>query len=230
MSHRPDNEPTALYRLYDADEQLLYLGISFAPDARWEQHSNDKHWAHQVVRRTVEWYPTRPAALAAEALATAAENPRYDSSWRKGPAGDRPERSDLEGQQAVKSALTREIEQGHHWVGKVLMTGATAKRFGVARATAAAAMHELQKPGLLQFRYHGRFRVLVGPTREEFERRSPGPPVPKKLHGAYQVWTVAELREAMADLPDGLRISARLAERLPVLPEYGPAANEGDPA
>jgi hypothetical protein len=220
VSHRPNDEPTALYRLYDADDNLLYLGISWHPAFRWEQHRNDKHWAHQVVRNTVEWYPNRPQALAAEEKATAAEKPRHDSSWRKSAATDKPQWLDLEGRQSVVDQLGAEIEQGQHWIGQVLMSGAVAKRFNVARPTATDAMSVLQKRGLLGYRHFGRYSVLKGPTKEEFDKEHEVPLHPEKreLHGAYLVWTVAELREAMKDLPDDTAISARLASRPPRLP------------
>lgn len=160
MSHRPDNEPTALYRLYDADNSLLYIGITWHPDFRLEQHLLDKEWIHLVARRTVEWHSDRPSALAAEAIATAAEKPLHDSSWRRSNKDDKPQWKNLEGRRAVIEGLGSEIREGQHEPGTVLMTGAVAKRFGVARATASYAMEDLAKQGLLKFWYHGRFRVL----------------------------------------------------------------------
>ncbi|MFB7222437.1 DUF6225 family protein [Streptomyces sp. NPDC056227] len=218
MSHRPNNEPTALYRLYDANDALLYLGISFAPDARLREHQNEKHWAHLVVRRTVEWYPSRPAALAAEAAATAVEKPLHDSSWRKSAVGDRPQWRDPEGQKRVENELAAEIEQGRHWLGKVLMSGAVAKRFNVARPTASSAMNVLQERGLLKCWHHGRFRVLKGPAKEDLEKEFEEAREDRQLRRAYQIWTVAELREAMKDLPDDTLISARLADRRTGIP------------
>lgn len=219
MSHRPNDEPTALYRLYDANDVLLYLGISWNPKARWEQHYNDKHWVHQVVRTTVEWYPTRWAALAAEKKATLLEKPQHDSSWRKTGGGERPQWLDLEGQQKVVNGLTAEIRQGQHWAGRVLMSGALAKRFNVSRATASNAMSVLQERGLLEYQHYGRYAVLEGPTKEEFDERFGVPAEKRELRRAYLVWTVAELREAMKDLPDDALISARLASKPPRVPE-----------
>ncbi|MGX1632670.1 GIY-YIG nuclease family protein [Streptomyces albidoflavus] len=226
MSHRPDNEPTALYRLYDANNALLYLGISYNPDVRWELHLIDKHWTHQVVRRTTEWYPTRSEALAAEAEATAKESPLHDSSWRKTANGDRPQWRNPEGRQKVIDALTSEIEQDQHWQGKVLMSGAVAKRFNVSRPTATSAMEELHRRGLLKYRHFGRFHVLRGPTKAEFEARFPKQPrEQRELRRAYLIWTVEELREAIKDLPDDTLISARLATPPP---ERSEAPESGD--
>ncbi|MEV6165721.1 GIY-YIG nuclease family protein [Streptomyces sp. NPDC052052] len=217
MSHRPNNEPTALYRLYDSNDALLYLGISWNPDARMEDHVKDKHWIHFVARRTVEWYPNRPAALAAEAAATAIEKPLHDSSWRKTRVGSRPQWRDLEGRKRVEDGLAAEIEQGQHWLGKVLMSGAVAKRYDVSRPTASTAMDALQGRGLLKRWHYGRFRVLKGPARkdlEEFDETR----ADRKLRWAYQIWTVAELREAVKGLPDDTLISARLSGQRVAIP------------
>jgi predicted GIY-YIG superfamily endonuclease len=159
VSERPANEPTALYRLYDANNALLYLGITWDPDWRMKGHLLDKEWMHLVVRRTVEWYPDRPSALAAEAAATETEKPLHDSSWRRTDHDDKPQWRDIEGRKAVIDGLTREIREGAYQDGTVLMTGAVAEQFGVARATASAAMRELHNRGVLRFWYHGRYRV-----------------------------------------------------------------------
>ena len=160
MSHRPNNEPTAVYRLYGANDVLLYVGASWSPKFRWEQHQTHKHWAHLVVRRTEEWYPDRRSALAAETAAIAAENPVHDSSWRHSQIGERPEWLDLSGERAVIDGLTAEIKAGEHGVGDVLQTGPVGRRFSVARATASSAMRELERRGLVKLWYHGRYRVL----------------------------------------------------------------------
>lgn len=69
---------TALYRLYDADGDLLYIGIGFNPVARYREHRKTKRWWPQVARREVTWYETRTAADMAEREAILAEDPRYN--------------------------------------------------------------------------------------------------------------------------------------------------------
>lgn len=227
MPHRPNNEPTALYRLYDADDNLLYLGISFDPDSRLKEHQNEKHWAHLVVRRTVDWYSSRPNALSAEAAATAVEKPLHDSSWRKTATDGRPQWLNPEGRTRVEHELAAEIEKGLHWLGKVFMSGAVAQRFNVARPTASSALGALQELGLLKRVGKGRFSVTKGPAREDLETESGEAREDRQLRRAYQIWTVAELREAMKDLPDDTLISARLAGRPAGLPGQGAAGNAG---
>lgn len=70
-------ERTALYRLFDADDELLYVGISKDPKARWEQH-RDKPWWRDVSMRVIEWYDDRPTAERAERKAIETEGPRYN--------------------------------------------------------------------------------------------------------------------------------------------------------
>ncbi|MCL8016877.1 GIY-YIG nuclease family protein [Streptomyces sp. AS02] len=154
-----EEQRTALYRLYDADDVLLYLGITWNPDWRWGRHKTTKHWAHLVTRRTIQWFPDRSSALAAEKTATAVEKPLHDGSWRHGRPGEEVEWRDPDGQQVVIASLTAEIEEGEHSPGDILQTGPVGRRFGVARATASIAMSKLAERGLLKLWYHGRYVV-----------------------------------------------------------------------
>lgn len=69
---------TALYRFFNADERLLYIGISGDPDYRWGQHKADKPWIGEVAMRVIEWLPTRAEAEAAELAAIRTERPLYN--------------------------------------------------------------------------------------------------------------------------------------------------------
>lgn len=72
------SDRTALYRLYGADNVLLYVGIAGKPDSRWKQHSRQKEWWPKVTRKTLAWYETRAEAEAEELAAMAAERPVYN--------------------------------------------------------------------------------------------------------------------------------------------------------
>lgn len=74
------NDRTALYRLYDLDNHLLYVGISNKPLARWALHASDKAWWGDVAVRDIEWFPTRTEAEQAEVKAIAVEGPRWNAS------------------------------------------------------------------------------------------------------------------------------------------------------
>lgn len=67
-----------MYRFYDGDGDLLYVGISVRPWARWKQHKGQKDWAEDVATSTIEWFDTRKDALDAERAAIVAEEPRYN--------------------------------------------------------------------------------------------------------------------------------------------------------
>lgn len=69
---------TTLYRFYDRDGLLLYIGIAGNPARRFKQHNDDKLWWSTVATSTMEHYPTRAAALKAEKLAIEAEVPLHN--------------------------------------------------------------------------------------------------------------------------------------------------------
>lgn len=69
---------TTLYRFYDQNERLLYVGISGNPGRRFHEHSKDKGWWAQVARSTMEHHPTREEAAAAEVAAIITERPLHN--------------------------------------------------------------------------------------------------------------------------------------------------------
>ncbi|MEU9706528.1 GntR family transcriptional regulator [Streptomyces sp. NPDC047981] len=71
-----------MYRLYDAEERLLYVGITMALKQRFADHQRQKFWWHLVQRRDVRWYDDRAAAEAVEAEAIRTESPKYDGTSR----------------------------------------------------------------------------------------------------------------------------------------------------
>lgn len=70
----------ALYRLFDAQGTLLYVGITDDLRTRMRAHPLDKPWWPEVARKTVAWYDTREDADRAETLAIAAERPKYNKA------------------------------------------------------------------------------------------------------------------------------------------------------
>lgn len=69
---------TALYRAFDADEQLLYVGITDGVDTRFKAHQKSAEWWPLMVRRDIEWFDTRRDAMRAEATAIKTEGPLYN--------------------------------------------------------------------------------------------------------------------------------------------------------
>ena len=72
------DDPTALYRLFDADGVLLYVGIAFDPRKRMQMHAHEEQWWGEVARRTLTWYGTRAEASDAENAVMDEEKPRYN--------------------------------------------------------------------------------------------------------------------------------------------------------
>ena len=73
-----DGGRTALYRLYDERDVLLYVGITGNPETRFRQHAADKPWWPEVARKDVEWYGTRRGAEMAEVAAIKLAEPYYN--------------------------------------------------------------------------------------------------------------------------------------------------------
>lgn len=69
---------TSLYRLYDKDGALLYVGVAQSLLARMNQHRLNARWFRDVVRVDVQHFDNRGDALAAETEAIETENPRYN--------------------------------------------------------------------------------------------------------------------------------------------------------
>jgi predicted GIY-YIG superfamily endonuclease len=68
----------ALYRFFDADGVLLYIGITADVPARFKKHRDQKPWWNDVARIAIEQFPDRESVLAAEKRAIKAEQPRWN--------------------------------------------------------------------------------------------------------------------------------------------------------
>lgn len=78
-----------LYRFFDNDGALLYVGISLSAAQRASQHKHEKQWWPDVARMDVERHPNRAAALDAERHAITTERPIYNIVHNK-QGGQRP--------------------------------------------------------------------------------------------------------------------------------------------
>jgi predicted GIY-YIG superfamily endonuclease len=74
----------ALYRLFDAADHLLYVGITVNPAARFAEHARTKPWWPDVARRAVAWCDNRGIAKAAEAAAIKNEQPVHNDRGKLG--------------------------------------------------------------------------------------------------------------------------------------------------
>jgi predicted GIY-YIG superfamily endonuclease len=68
-----------LYRMYDANENLLYIGVSVNALARFAQHKLDKPWIDDVAKVTIESHKcSRSEIEAMEREAIVLERPRHN--------------------------------------------------------------------------------------------------------------------------------------------------------
>lgn len=122
----PEIEETiSLYRFYDKDGDLLYVGQSVDPFARATQHMSSHHdfWFHDVATITIEKIEGREAAKEAELKAISEEGPKYNvigvvirNRWE----ADFPDRA---------KAIIKDCED------PAMSMNAIAKKYGITNAT-----------------------------------------------------------------------------------------------
>jgi len=80
------NVPHFVYRCYDADDRLIYVGCTNSPLARMDGHRKGTHWFPEVVRVRHTVFPDRATGFARESAAIHLEKPKYNvkSRWRLG--------------------------------------------------------------------------------------------------------------------------------------------------
>tara|TARA_R110000868_G_scaffold210464_1_gene460521 strand:- start:102 stop:656 length:555 start_codon:yes stop_codon:yes gene_type:complete len=67
-----------LYRHFDQNGLLLYVGISLSSLNRLGQHKDNSHWFESISRVEIENFETRKEAIEAEAKAIFAEKPKHN--------------------------------------------------------------------------------------------------------------------------------------------------------
>lgn len=111
----PGVPTTALYRFYDADDRLLYVGVSDNLAARFKFHRQTQWWS-AVARKTIAWYGTRNKAFAAEDWAIKTECPLHNLQGQSAPGdlrytGHRPIRW-AEGEQEFFTDVAQRLLDG----------------------------------------------------------------------------------------------------------------------
>ncbi|MGH3489475.1 MAG: GIY-YIG nuclease family protein [Actinopolymorphaceae bacterium] len=82
---KPESESCSLYRFYDREGDLLYVGITKKLPRRLREHEIDKAWWTEVQQVTINHFETRDRALEAEAGAIYHEQPRWNVHGRRKP-------------------------------------------------------------------------------------------------------------------------------------------------
>ena len=78
----PDS--TNLYRHYDSEGILLYVGISLSAIQRLVQHNRSSDWSKYIADIEVETFKTRSEAVLAERQAIKGENPIFNTIYNGG--------------------------------------------------------------------------------------------------------------------------------------------------
>jgi hypothetical protein len=82
-SRRVLDGPTELYRHFDADGYLLYVGISLTTIGRLANHRNVAPWFRDIVRIDIQRFATRHEALDAEFRAIRDELPLHNREFSR---------------------------------------------------------------------------------------------------------------------------------------------------
>lgn len=69
---------TYLYRHFNAENELLYVGISLNAINRLGQHKDNSHWFDLICRVDIQNFNTKEEALDAETLAILNEKPKHN--------------------------------------------------------------------------------------------------------------------------------------------------------
>lgn len=167
------SERTALYRLYDAEGRLLYVGISWQPDERLQDHRLGAHkeWTQLVARRTLAWFDTRIEAAAEEITAIKREKPLYNGTHNYetapfDPAGWLIPTHVYRKVEALTESIRSEITSGRWPQGHRIPSARTlSAASGISSAAVKRAFRILQSEGLLRF-WHG-YGTFVATAKDD---------------------------------------------------------------
>jgi predicted GIY-YIG superfamily endonuclease len=103
-----EDRPTAVYRFYDGEERLLYVGITFSLGLRFAQHERGSEWWRHQRSVKVVWRESRTLAAAEERAALRSEKPIHNKS------GTRPQRTkrvrlDEKARRAIATEVRAEV-------------------------------------------------------------------------------------------------------------------------
>lgn len=85
VPNNPEQAPrrAAVYRLWNAGGDLLYIGSAYDPDHRCKSHQKTPWWP-EVARRTEEWFDHRGTAYTEELKAIGVEKSKYNQMGTPG--------------------------------------------------------------------------------------------------------------------------------------------------
>lgn len=126
-----------LYRIYNADDELLYVGATTNPAQRVQSHDEMQSWWSEAVTIKMEHYRSQEELGAAEIAAIRAEGPRYNLSYAQPPVWSRKSRRP----RGEGSIFQRSLDG--KWVGRVELEPINGRRR--KRAVLAASRSEVEE-------------------------------------------------------------------------------------
>lgn len=102
---------TDLYRHFDKDGKLLYVGVSLSTMKRLSQHKKASHWFNEITSVTIQKYKSRQEALDAERSAIVEENPIHNLKRPTVKEVKRIEDDESTGAQKSRDNLVKRIVQ-----------------------------------------------------------------------------------------------------------------------
>lgn len=75
-------QPSQMYRLFDAEDRVIYIGSTGNAEQRIATHRNTMWWGPTIHRVQIETFPNREAAMLAEREAVQTEFPRWNINLR----------------------------------------------------------------------------------------------------------------------------------------------------
>ena len=76
---------TTLYRHFNVDGVLLYVGVSLSAIHRLSQHADHSKWYNEISKVEMEHFCDRPSAMVAERKAVISEGPLHNIHHKKKP-------------------------------------------------------------------------------------------------------------------------------------------------
>ena len=127
-----DDHRTALYRLFDAEGVLLYVGITVHVEQRWIEHERAKPWWPLVTEKRVDWFESRTLALAAELQAIKTEHPVHNVIGTPDAHKRRELAPEEVGGGALRANLAEYIGRVQHRGEEVVIVDGTKRRKRIA--------------------------------------------------------------------------------------------------
>jgi DNA-binding transcriptional regulator YhcF (GntR family) len=139
---------TTLYRFFDADNRLLYVGVSEFPWFRWKTHKACVSWWEVTHHITLEHFQYREQALAAEKAAIQTDRPVFNRMHRAADIQINQAEQPFSRDQIVDAF--REAARGGRLRNGGLLppVPVMCERFLASRATVRAAMKVLESEGI----------------------------------------------------------------------------------